>query len=231
MKEDVSINLPEKFPIFDSMREEEVRELEERISWFDCLEGDSLFQQGAPGLGLYLILSGQVKLSHRSKSGKTTTLKIAGSGEMMGVPTLFSKENYIAYANVLEKAKIGFIERNNLFDVIGRNYGVLFSFLSQISLDLMLFQLKVVEAFHHGSKQRLSRIILTGDNLNTEISRTELAELAGVSYKTVIQTLNDFEERRVIEKTDEGTLLTKNEEKLSSISNEFPIEVEGNKIL
>ncbi|MBS3813612.1 Crp/Fnr family transcriptional regulator [Candidatus Bipolaricaulota bacterium] len=231
MSEQERINLVEHFPIFEHLHKEEIDELERRINWFDCLKGDSLFQQGAPGLGLYLILKGQVKLSHRSRSGKNTTLKISGPGELLGVPTLFNKENYIGYANVLEETSIGFIERNNLFDVIGKNYGVLFGFLAAVSTELMFFQLKLVEAFHSGSKQRISRIILEKKDLGIDVSRTELAELSGVSYKTVIQTINDLEERGVIEKTDENCLEIKREEKLTAIGNDFPIDLEGNKLL
>lgn len=80
----------------------------------------------------------------------------------------------------------------------------MFRFFEYISQELKAFQNKLAERSYASSKERLSRLILALDRLQLELSRAELAEMAGVSSKTAIRTLGELEARGSCPSTTAG---------------------------
>jgi|GEM_PF-2130078 len=223
-------NIKELFPIFSSLNSDECEFISNKISWIDSQEGDTLFQQGAPGLGLYLLARGQVKLCRRTPAGKNIIQKIVGPGEMLGVPTFFNKEKYTCYAKVMQASKVGFMQRNELFDFLKDKPQSLFSFLSYLSTELVIARIKLAEIAYQGSKQRISRLLAAIEEKGISASRSELAQLTGVTYKTVIQVLQEMKDREIVE-IEEGEIEIVDREALGNIADGFPLEIEGQKLL
>ncbi|HEY7417461.1 MAG TPA: cyclic nucleotide-binding domain-containing protein, partial [Ktedonobacteraceae bacterium] len=65
-----------------------------------------LFLENESARGIYLLCSGQVKLSVSSSSGKTLILRIAKPGEMLGLTATMSGVPYEATAEVLHPAQV-----------------------------------------------------------------------------------------------------------------------------
>ncbi|MCF7876472.1 Crp/Fnr family transcriptional regulator, partial [Candidatus Bipolaricaulota bacterium] len=154
-----------------------------------------------------------------------------GPGEIIGTETLFNKENHIATAEVIsEGAHVGFLERNNFFEFMNDNPALLFDFAKHLSTKSMAYKLKLVESSYYGSKQRISRLILAGNDSDLTLSRAKLAYLSGVSYKTTIQVLSALENRQLIE-TDNHSITVKDEKGLSKLANHFPLDLEDEGLL
>ena len=68
----------------------------------------------------------------------------------------------------------------------------------KLSEEIKAFQDKLAERSYASSKERLARLILCLGESGIELSRAELSEMAGVSSKTAIRTLSEFEERGII---------------------------------
>lgn len=226
MNSDKQKDLKGLFIPFKSLKKKDWEELESIISWFETQEGNSLFQQGAPGLGLYLLTEGEVEQHHIAPRGKRLIFGLSGPGEIIGTETLFNKENHIATAEVIsEDAKVGFLERNNFFEFMKKKPSLLFAFARYLSTKAMAFKLKLVETSYFGSKQRICRFILEGKNSGLSLSRSKLAHLSGVSYKTTIQVLTELEDRDFIRMDDHATRV-EDKEGLKNLINDFPLDIE-----
>jgi CRP-like cAMP-binding protein len=65
----------------------------------------ALFREGDPGGSMFLILSGQVKISNISVSGKECILAFAGAGDVIGEMTLFDGAARTATAETVEQTR------------------------------------------------------------------------------------------------------------------------------
>ena len=186
------------FRIFSDLKATELRQLQESIRTIRYDRGETIFPEGAPAFGFYLILEGMVKLVKRSMRIKNQILKIAGPGEILGVTTLFDKESHNAFAKTIDPVVVGFIERGDFFYFLERHPKTVFRLYEKLSGELKAFQNRLVERSYASSKERLARLILHLGKSGVELSRAELAEMAGVSSKTAIRTLSELENRGII---------------------------------
>lgn len=218
------------FKIFSDLSTRELAELEKLVRKIKYDRGEIIFPEGAPAFGFYLIFEGRVKSVKRTLGGKKQILKISGPGEILGETTLFDKGVHIAYAKTIEKSVLGFIERGDFFGFLTRNPKVVFRMFEKLSEELKAFQCKLAERSYNGSKERLARIILALGESGVELSRTELAEMAGVSSKTAIRTLGELEERGIIA-VDERKVTVLDTKSLQNLAEPFPFSLNKNLII
>ena len=218
------------FKIFGELKERDLEDLNESLKLIEYGKGEIIFQEGAPSFGFYLIFDGLVKLVKRTLRGKKQILKLAGPGEFLGETTLFDKGTHIAYAKTLNDSKVGFIERGDFFYFLERHPKTVFRIFGKMSEELKAFQSKLAERSYNSSKERLARFILKLGNKGIELSRAELAELAGVSSKTAIRTLGELEDRGFIKIKDRKIEIL-NEESISNLAEPFPVSLSENLII
>ena len=218
------------FKIFNDLGERELEELNEVVKHIDYGRGEIIFQEGAPSFGFYLVFDGIVKLVKRTLRGKKQILKLAGPGEFLGETTLFDKGTHIAFAKTLTEAEVGFVERGDFFYFLEKHPPTIFRIFEKMSEELKAFQSKLAERSYNSSKERLARFILKLGQEGIELSRAELAELAGVSSKTAIRTLGELEDRGFIRINDRKIEIL-NEDSISNLAEPFPVSLGENLII
>lgn len=218
------------FKVFSDLGPKDSALLDNLVRRIRYGQGEIIFQEGAPAFGFYLIFDGRVKLVKRTLGGKKQILKLVGPGETIGETTLFDKGVHIAYAKTLTKGEVGFIERGDFFAFLERHPGVVFRMFEKLSEELKAFQCKLAERSYNGSKERLARIILKLGESGVELSRTELAEMAGVSSKTAIRTLGELEDRGVIAVNDRAITVL-DPESLQKMAEPFPFALNDSLII
>ena len=186
------------FRIFSDLKEKDLQKLKENMRKIQYGRGEIIFMEGAPAFGFYLVFEGLIKLVKRSMRAKSQILMIVGPGEILGETTLFDKGSHNAYAKTLEPVVVGFIERGDFFFFLERHPKTIFRLYEKLSEELKAFQNKLAERSYASSKERLARLILHLGKNEVELSRAELAEMAGVSSKTAIRTLSELESRGII---------------------------------
>ncbi|MGY4706255.1 Crp/Fnr family transcriptional regulator [Candidatus Bipolaricaulota sp. J31] len=218
------------FRVFADLKKDDLEKLASMIRHIDYGADELIFMEGAPAFGFYLVFSGAVKLVKRSAKGKSQILKIVGPGGMLGETTLFDKTVHNAYAKTLVPSKVGFIERGDFFYFLERHPKVIFRFFERLSLELKAFQNKLAERSYASSKERLARLILALGKLGIELSRGELAEMAGVSSKTAIRTLGELESRGIIALENRKIKILK-EDYLKRLVEPFSLPVDSSTII
>jgi len=218
------------FHIFSGLKEKDLEKLRESTRKIKYGQGEIIFQEGAPAFGFYLIFEGMVKLVKRSTRAKSQILKIVGPGEILGETTLFDKGSHNAYAKTLEPVVVGFIERGDFFYFLERHPKTIFRLYERLSEELKAFQNKLAERSYSSSKERLARLILYLGKSGVELSRAELAEMAGVSSKTAIRTLSELESRGIIV-IESRKIKILREDYLLKIMEPFPVDLHANLII
>jgi len=183
------------FKVFADLKPEDLEKLGQLVRKIDYGADELIYMEGAPAFGFYLVFSGAVKVVKRSAKGKSQILKIVGPGGLLGETTLFDKGVHNAYAKTLVPSTVGFIERGDFFYFLEHHPKVIFRFFERLSLEIKAFQNKLAERSYASSKERLAMAL---GRSGIELSRSELAEMAGVSSKTAIRTLGELESRGII---------------------------------
>lgn len=196
--------------VFSALSEEGQRELAGLLRPIEYDKDEVIFQEGEPAFGLYIICRGRVKLTKRSSKGKRQILKLVGPGEFLGEKTMFDQEVYTAFAKTLEPTKLYFVERGAFLDFLLRHPQVAINLIEKLARELKSFQSRLLEISYEGSTERLARLLLKVGEvcgvkedrrfyLGVELSRAELAEMAGISTETAIRTLSRLREGGLVE--------------------------------
>lgn len=105
-----------KIPVFAGLTDEEYEFLIKVCHVIQCPEGELLFQEGAPGHDLFLLLAGSVEIS-TSKAGTIHTLK---PGELVGEIALVCRVNRTATAVAVQESALLKLSRAELDLLLGR---------------------------------------------------------------------------------------------------------------
>ena len=74
-------------------------------------EGVTIYREGAASSGVFVICTGQVKLSCTSKAGRTLILKIANPGEVLGLGSVLSGTRHLLTAETLQPSELKSVSR------------------------------------------------------------------------------------------------------------------------
>ena len=96
----------------------------------------TLFAEGRPVRGIYLLCDGRAKLSICAEGGKRLTLRIAGPGEVLGLGAALSNTPYEITAELLDASQVVFVRRKELVRFLRGNPEVCMQAVRMLSQDL-----------------------------------------------------------------------------------------------
>jgi CRP/FNR family transcriptional regulator, cyclic AMP receptor protein len=171
--------------------------------------GMLLFSEKSIPAGIFIVVSGEVKLSINSSDGKRLILSIAKAGEVLGLSSVLSALPSEMTAEVLYPSRIAIIERNQFLAFMGRHpevYQVVTQELSQ-QYKVACEQLRIV-ALSGSAPEKLARLLLewsqngqkteAGTRFRFSLTHEEIGEFIGASRETVTRTLSTFKSRHLV---------------------------------
>jgi CRP-like cAMP-binding protein/AmiR/NasT family two-component response regulator len=166
-------------------------------------EGDQIYRNGNyPGY-VYYLLEGQVKLFYLNEKGKELITDIVTSGEFFGYECVIINREYSQNSMALVNSKILRISSDEFNSILQGDGNLANGLLEVISLRIPEKENDMLSLAYDSVKVRIGSRLLylsTKFESNTlEISRTDLASLAGTSMETVVRVLSDFNEEGTIE--------------------------------
>lgn len=187
-------------------------------------KAEQIYAQGDAADRLYIVLSGEVKLSRTSSFGRTV-LTLVGPQEMFGVLSLFDPGPLMASATALSEVRALAIDHDTIRGMIHKHPPVAEQFLQILARRLKrtdddLADLVFTDATGRVAKRllQLARRIGTpeADALRVELhlTRAEIGELAGVPRETVSKSMSDFTRRGWIT-VDGPSVLIRSPERLA----------------
>lgn len=172
-------------------------------------KGATLFMQGQPSNGVYVLCQGRVKLSTYSKDGKAIILHIAEPGEVLGLSATVSDSFHVATAEVIESCQVNFVRNAEFLSFLSRNAEACLSAVKQLSSNYQTAYLQICSLGLTSSVADKLALLFLGwckasaldhDGIHLKISYTheELAQMIGTSRETVTRLLKDFKDRKLI---------------------------------
>ncbi|GAB4296886.1 MAG: cyclic nucleotide-binding domain-containing protein [Ignavibacteriaceae bacterium] len=105
-------------PLFKDLSKRDLSLLMNIIHNRSYLPGEYIFYQGDPGLGLYIVRDGEVKIERTDDTGNAITLAVMGKGDFFGELALIDGEKRSASAIALTEVRVAVIFKPDLDEFI-----------------------------------------------------------------------------------------------------------------
>ena len=174
-------------------------------------KGALLFVEGQEPRGVFIICNGRVKLSASSADGKALILRIAETGEVIGMPGTISGQPYEVTAEALEPIQANFIGREEFVNFL-REHGDAALKVAEILCHVYQAMYKEVKylGLSSSAKEKLARFLLdwsanhksenASDSVkfNLTLTHEEIAQMIGASRETVTRLFADFKKNNLL---------------------------------
>ena len=172
-------------------------------------KGQFIFQQGDPGLCLYLVESGKVKIASFSSEGKGLVLNLLGPGDFFGELALLDGEPRSADAVAQEPCQLLLLQRDDFMDFLEARPHVAIKLLATVSRRLRHTTQQAEDIIFFDLPARLARVLLElAEAERTSVegewviasrpTQAELAEMVGATRESVNKWLGAYEEQGLV---------------------------------
>ncbi len=172
-------------------------------------KGATLFIEGQPSNGVYILSAGRVKLLAYSEEGRAIIVRVAEPGEVLGLSACIADVPYEVSAQVIGDCQVHFIRRDDFLAFLRTNQDAALSVIRELSL--------LYHAAHHqicslglstSAADKLAKLFLDWSErspndaepstIQMNFTHEEIAEMIGTSRETVTRLIKSFKERDLI---------------------------------
>src|SRR5215469_11096380 len=192
-------------------------------------KGATLFVEGQPARGVFILCSGRVKLSTSSADGKTLILRISEPGEVLGLPATVTGTCYELTADVIEPGQANFIARTEFLNFLKENGEAALRVAQQLgeTYHSAIAEMRTI-GLSHSASEKLARFLLEWASnypeekgqvrIKMTLTHEEIAQMIGSSRETVTRLLADFRRKQLVQIVG-STLILRNKADLEAIVN------------
>lgn len=176
---------------------------------------DVIYQENAFPAGIFFLSKGKVKTSKINEDGKEFITALVNEGEYFGYAALLEEQAYSDSAVALEDSEICIIPKEDFFALLYNSRDIAAAFIRLLSNDVKDKEERLLHLAYNSVRKRVAEALLllkeryAGDKkdpFSMAISREDLANLAGTAQETVIRTLSDFKEEKLVDV--KGSMIT-----------------------
>lgn len=169
---------------------------------------EMIFHEGDHPTYLYFIVSGKVKAFRMNEEGKEFIIDLYNQGDFFGYMALLENAVYLESAVALEETEVALIPKSDFHILLQSNRDVSARFIKLLSNNILEKEEKLLRIAYSSVRIRVAEALMQlHDKYNTEkikpftisISRDDLASLVGIATETVIRTLSEFKDEKLIE--------------------------------
>jgi CRP/FNR family transcriptional regulator len=187
--------------MFKVLRDEDFRLIEETRHEILYNEGETIFKQGTSFTHVFCILEGLVKIYIESENKKKFIFSLAGPGEMVGSPGMFTDEKHHFTVVALEDTYACYIERHVIEEIISRNNLFAVEMLKRANLR----DIKHFRKFHTLTQKQmpgkvaelilfLYKEVYKSNPFNLSLSRQDIADMISITKEGTIRVLKEFKD-------------------------------------
>ena len=198
-------NTPHTIPFHNLLSSDEIEQIKQHSNIVTYHENDVIFKQDTRTSHFMFILSGLIKLYRENRNNKVKIIKLGIPGELLGINSVLGEETFSYSAAALEKTTIQIIDYNVMESVLLNNGQFARALMGSICSDNLSIFKRLISQSQKQLPGRIADIILYfaeniyhSKDFSFPLTRTELAELAGTTKESLIRTLTEFKNDKII---------------------------------
>lgn len=169
--------------------------------------GATLFLEGQPCRGIYMLCRGRVKHSVTSSDGHTLILKISQPGEVLGLNAAIADIPYETTAETGQPCQVNFVTSADFTKFLAEHGEASMHAAIQVGSDCQQAYQQLRAFTMSSSSQRMARLILEwsqehpgmtkAQGIKVALTHDEIAQMIGMSRETVTRTLASFRKQGI----------------------------------
>lgn len=186
-----------------------------------------IYSEGNRPSKLFYIQKGKVKTFKTNEDGKELVVELFNQGDFLGYAPLLEGTSYKETAEAMEETEVAIIPKEDFDELIHHNYEVVQTFIKLLAKNVREKEDHLVGLAYNSLRRKVATALIHLDEkYNAEgskdfaisISRENLATIAGTATESLIRTLTDFKNERLVD-LDHGSIVLRNKYKLQTIVN------------
>lgn len=186
-----------------------------------------LYTEGQRPKVLYYVIKGKIKIYKINQDGKQLITNILSEGDFWGYSSILEDINYRENAEVLEDASLMLIPAADFLELVTNDSKVAKQFIRLISRNVLEKEEDLLNLAYNSLRKKVAYGLLQqidnfkepgNDLITLNLSRKEMAQAIGVATESLIRTIADFKEEKLIDIRD-GKIIILNENKLRDLPN------------
>jgi CRP/FNR family transcriptional regulator len=190
----------------DSLRPEEIAELDSMVGTIDFRDRTTLFDQGSPDTHVYVVGSGMVRLFKVLPDGRRLVLGFALPGDFLG---LSLDERHACSAEALGEVSTCRIEREAYSRFLDSKPHLLRRFHTETAQELSIAQDQMMLLGRCTAREKMAVFLLTlrsrwqrvngqSVNISLPMTRQDIADYIGVTIETASRMISAFSHEKLL---------------------------------
>lgn len=186
-----------------------------------------VYTQGNHPNRLYYVIKGKVKTFKRNEDGKELVTELFSPGDFLGYIALMEDSIYKDTAEALEETELAIIPKEEFEELLNNNKEVSKKFIQLLAKNISVKENQLLGLAYNSLRKKVAEALMLlqkkykkgiEENFVIDISRESLATIAGTATESLIRTLSDFRNEKMIDIKD-GSIVIINQKKLQHLLN------------
>ncbi len=194
-----------RIPLFQGLTPQHYDELAMILTDQEFERGATIFSEGDPGVGFYVIVSGLIRIYKLSPEGKEQILHVFGPDEPFAEAAVFSGARFPAHAQSLQKSRVFFFPRDAFTTLIQQSPSLAMNMMAALSHRLKKFA-SLIEALSlkEVPGRLAAHLLLLSEEKNgaaeiqLQITKNHLASLLGTIPETLSRIFTKMSKQGLI---------------------------------
>jgi CRP-like cAMP-binding protein len=185
-----------------------------------------VYTEGNRPTRLFFVEKGKVKTFKTNEYGKELVIGLYNEGDFLGYTALLEGTAYHETAEALEDTELAVIPREDFEQLVYSNKEIAQKFIKLLVKNVSEKENQLLGIAYNSLRKKVAEALVTlknkfkgsSENFSIDISRENLASVAGTATESLIRTLTDFRNEKIIDIVD-GNIKIVNEKKLENLMN------------
>lgn len=167
-----------------------------------------IFSEESMPVFLYFLVKGKIKTSRSHEYGKELITTLYKEGDFFGYHALLEDKPYSETAEALEDSEVCLIPKEDFYALVHNNVNVMRTFIKMLSGNVAEKEKQLITLAYSSVRKRVAEALLhlqeryskpAEPKFSMAISREDLANMVGTATESLIRTLSEFKEDKLIE--------------------------------
>lgn len=186
-----------------------------------------IYHEGGQPYRLYYLLSGKVKTYKINDDGKELITALHAEGDFFGHIAILEGTPYKETAEAMEDAEVAMVPREQFETLINGNPAVLKKFVGLLAKNVTEKEDQLIGLAYNSLRKKVANALIalydkykpeSDKEFSIDISRDNLSTIAGTAKESLIRTLGDFKDEKLIDVTS-GLITVLQAQKLRNLVN------------
>jgi len=194
-----------RISIFSNLDEDYLEKIACLVCQRNYKKGSLIFFEGDTAEAVYFVKKGRVKIYKVGHDGKEHIISILSEGEIFAESCLFGLNRYPASAQAYEDTDVLFIKREDFEELLEENPKIAIEIIKAMGKRLQMVSKKIENLALRDAYGKVAMLLLdillkehinvyNGIEIDTQLSRQDMANMVGVTRETFIRALSKLKE-------------------------------------